>query len=106
MVPSLRTDPKKPDSIAATGTDGQRLKNLVAHRRGRNPSDAGVEETKKPRTLTGRNPLESEALDVSRRSLTGGVATSGVRTRTGDLRIMRQPKGDGESLLNPSPLVS
>jgi len=98
MLPSLRSDPQKPDSLAATGTDGQHIKNLVAHPlpiggdgMSRKLTDADVMAGKDARSSMERNPLLASGFDASGRELSEVVATSGVRTRTGDLRIMRPP---------------
>jgi hypothetical protein len=58
---------------------------------GRIQSDADAINETTPGIGGRRNTLEMLGLDASGRGLTGRVATSGVRTRTGDLRIMRPP---------------
>jgi integrase len=95
-LPSLR--PTSPETAAATGTDGGRIKNPLAHHlptgrdgTGRELSVAGVETNSDTQPWIDHKPLTLSGLDASGRELTGGVATSGVRTRTGDLRIMRPP---------------
>jgi integrase len=96
-LPSLRPDTPKRET-AATGTHGQHIDNSfgahLAHAgdvSSRIQSDADAINETTPGIGGCRNTLEMSELDASGRALTGGVATSGVRTRTGDLRIMRPP---------------
>ena len=59
--------------------------------------------------LASRPPVErttpSARADGTWRLLSACVGSSGDRTRTGDLRIMRRPEGQGESRVSPWPIT-
>jgi integrase len=98
-LPSLRPDDAtEVRSLPATGTDGQRIKNPLAHYLPtggdgtvRIGADAGgITQLSLESSMKPESP-ELSASDGEKRVLSPYVATSGVRTRTGDLRIMRPP---------------
>jgi hypothetical protein len=99
-IPSLRPDAQGHETKAATGTEGRRINDLLAHYlptggdgTGRKLSDAGGMDMETPQTLAGRNPLKSEALDASCRSQSGADdrrEKAASRTRTEDLLITNE----------------
>ncbi len=95
-LPSLRPEVLGTATMAAT--DGGRINDLFALHlpyagdgSGRTVSETGDQAPTGARPSPGRNPLSESGFDATCRPLSGPVATSGVRTRTGDLRIMRPP---------------
>ncbi len=97
-LPTLRPEAAEPLPMAATGTDGQRISEVLAHDlptggdgTGRVLTDAdAITPTENP-PLMRRNPLDLSGLDASGRVLTGPVVSSGDETRTRDLRVMNPP---------------
>ena len=81
--PSSETSAQAESSAANAQQPGDAL--------GRDVSPSVVEKADDPATTPGSQPRAVSGLGVKRRPLTASVATSGVRTRTGDLRIMRPP---------------
>jgi integrase len=99
-LPGLRPDSTSREFMAATGTDGGRINNPLAHYlptggdgSGRTVADAGVKGVEMVGKVIGRKPMTVAGFDGLGRDLAGRGANSGVRTRTGDLRIMRPPRG-------------
>ena len=100
-LPSLRPDRQRPEAaaLAATGTDNAYShSNSFAHylptggdAKERNLSDSDVKPGTQNPPLMSQKPLENRAWDASGRVVAVSDASSGVRTRTGDLRIMRPP---------------
>ena len=83
---------------APTGTDGQPIGDPFSlhlptggGRPGRIAADAGVMTVSSPDMSKGHKSLVPPALGGPGRGPSAPVGTSGVRTRTGDLRIMRPP---------------
>ena len=58
---------------------------------GRLASPSDVMTSSDTPTLTNEKPLVSKGFDASSRLVSSAVVSTGVRTRTGDLRIMRPP---------------
>jgi len=97
-LPSLRPEAPDASTLAATGTDGERIENPFALHlpysgdgTGRILAEAGDGGPTEAKPSSGLNPLSASGFDANGRPPSGPVATSGVRTRTGDLRIMRPP---------------
>ena len=99
-IPSLRPNSDRPNAsnLAATGTDGQPISEVFAHYLptggdvlSRNPSYPVVMTgSDDPETMKGLAPEKTED-DAPRRLDSHPVGSTGVGTRTPDLRIMRPP---------------
>jgi integrase len=102
-LPSLRPDSDRPESsvMAATGTDGQRINDpfsphLPTGARG-NTRDAV--ETRGTGNLGGLTPDCPKVLPDE--GLKAGIGSTGERTRTVDLRIMRRPGNSSSRIGKP-----
>ncbi len=97
MLPSLKPSGSLPDSLAATGTDASHVDTLapiLIHSgdvSGRDESPPDVMTGSDAPMLTNEKPLVSKGFDASSQLVSSTVVSTGVRTRTGDLRIMRPP---------------
>jgi hypothetical protein len=123
MLPSLKPSGDRPESVAATGTDGrlsqrqpseaigqpavdagnssperQSISERLSHYfptgepgNCRKPSDVGVMTGSDAQSSMSSNPLVEKGVAANRRVLSAAGGSTGVRTRTGDLRIMRPP---------------
>ena len=97
-LPGLRPTTPGAERAAATGTDGQPIGDPLSHHlpivgdgTGRIVTDAGGMIGLSPDMSKGRKSPAPPALGGPGRGTSAPVGTSGVRTRTGDLRIMRPP---------------
>ena len=99
MLPTLKPEGDRPEAMAATGTDAATpdRHDLAAHWQragcgsGRFESVSDVIAASTVQKSMGENPLKNRGLDGSSRLESAAVGSTGVRTRTGDLRIMRPP---------------
>jgi integrase len=98
LIPSLKPEPDRPEALTATGTDDSPQHVTIplaaslpcaGDAPGRSGTLPDVMAGSDDPTSTNEKPLVSKGFDASRRSQTCPCASTGVRTRTGDLRIRR-----------------
>ncbi len=99
-LPSLAPTKEDPETLAATGTEGTIKTSplILSHYfptggpgNSRDMSRADVSMKGDDLSLMGRNSQDSSGVSGNGRAVSGVVASSGVRDRTGDLRVMNPP---------------
>ena len=99
-IPTLKPDGTTTEALSATGTDGGTKINasvlslvfpLEGTGNGRDVSVADVSMKEDDPPSMGRNSLGSSGVNATGRVVSGVVGSSGVRDRTGDLRVMNPP---------------